>query len=875
MEEKFQHPPRLPRWILSRFLPKSENTYLTGDFDEIYNSVLERHGRAAACRWYWIQLVYWIPIIFFHSIRWSMTMFKNYLKITFRNLTRQKGYTFINIAGLSVGIACALLIILAVQYEFKYEGHHKNASRIYRINVAHKQLERTFRSTYSPVPLAPAMCDEVPEVTHFARIAEFRQVPVAYENRKYYEDGVRFVDPGILQMFTFPLVAGDNVTALEEIDSVVITEDMATKYFGNEDPLGRTLVLLNAISLKVTGVMKNHPGYTNIRPDFLVPIEKIRTLAGDEFFQNWLSQQLASYIMLADGHSVGDVEAKIQDAFNRHVREDDGRVLSLDQLRRMHLFSDTQPTGNISSLYILLAVGGLIILVACINFMNLATARSAKRTKEVGLRKVVGAARRQLIRQFIGESMIYTAISMVFAFVLVHAFLPALNRLTGQSVAFGDIFQTIILAGLAGIYTVVGFLSGSYPALFLSAVRPTNILRGTFETGTHGVLFRKILVVAQFSISIILIISTMIFGQQVNFLLNTPLGFTKDGIVIIRNDRSTFHRDLRPLKTELSSDPRILGVTGSLSHPSSIGMYNTVTWEGATENQEISINHNRVDYDFLDTYGIELIAGRKFSPEFPTDKVSDSDQSSEENPRSIIINQEAARQFGWEDPIGKKVIEVYGEERNYNTVIGVIKDFHFNSLRQSIPPLKLFLSTDNNRYVSVKIRMEGLNETIRFIEQAWNRIFPEAPFDYFFLDQVLEQRYRTEASMKQLFAYFSALAVFIGCLGLLGLASYAAERRSKEIGIRKVLGASSSQIVMLLSKEFTQWVILANVFAWPVAYFAMRSWLGRFAYRISLNAHLGFFVLAGTIALAIAMLTVAFQAIKAALSDPVKTLKYE
>jgi putative ABC transport system permease protein len=802
-------------------------------------------------------------------------MFKNYLKITLRNLIRQKGYAFINIAGLSVGIACALLLILVVQHEFKYESHHENANRIYRINIAHTQLDRTYRSTYSPVPLAPAMCEEVPEVTHFARIAEFRQTPIAHGERQFYEDGLRFVDPGILEMFTFPLVAGDKATALKDANSIVISEDMAIKYFGKEDPLGKTLLILNSISLKVTGVMRNHPRYTNIHPDFLVPMEKIRVLAGDEFFQNWLSQQLASYVMLAEEHSAADVEAKIQDAFNRHIREDDGRVLGLDQLRRMHLFSDTQPTGNINSLYILLAVGALILLVACINFMNLATARSAKRAKEVGLRKVVGAARRQLICQFIGESMVYSILSMAFALVLAHAFLPVLNRLTGQAMEFGDIFRTIILAGVAGICLLVGFVSGSYPALFLSAVQPTKILQRKFETGKQGVLFRKILVVAQFAISIILIISTMIFGRQLNFLLNKPLGFVKDGIVIIRNDRSTFRRDLQPLKTELFSDPRILGVTGSLLLPSSIGMYNTVTWEGATDNQEIAINHNRVDYDFLDTYGIELVAGRKFSTEFPADAASDSGQRGPENPRSIIINQEAARQFGWDDPIGKKVIEVYGEERNYNTVIGVIQDFHFNSLRQSIRPLKLFLSTDNNRYVSVKIRMENVNGTLKSVEGAWKRIFPEAPFDYFFLDRVFEQSYRSEASLKRLFEYFSVLAVFIGCLGLLGLASYAAERRSKEIGIRKVLGASSAQIVLLLSKEFTRWVVLANLFAWPAAYLAMRSWLYGYAYRISLNAQWGFFVLAGALALAIALLTVAFQAIKAAQSDPVKTLKYE
>jgi putative ABC transport system permease protein len=873
--EKFHRPPRLPSWILQSFFPESEDIYLGGDFDEIYNNILERQGRGAACRWYWIQLMHWIPLILLHSIRWRMAMLKNYLKITIRNLRRQKGYTFINIAGLSVGIACALLIILVVQYEFKYESNHENANRIYRINIAHTQLERTFRSHYSPVPLAPAMCEEIPEVTHFTRIAELRQIQVAYKERKFYEDKVRFVDAGILDMFTFPFVSGDKTTALIDPNSIVITEDMATKYFGKEDPLGQILVLFNTMSLKVTGVMKNHPGYTDFRPDFLVPIEKVRAIAGDDFFTNWVSQQLASYVMLAKGHSAPEVEGKIQSAFSRHVSEDDGRVLSLDRLDRIHLFSDTQATGNINMLYILLAVGGLILLAACINFMNLATARSAKRAKEVGLRKVVGAARRQLMRQFIGESLIYAGISMVFALALVRSFIPALDSLTGQAIGFGDVLQTQILAGMAGIYLLVGFLSGSYPALFLSGVQPTKILRNTTETGAQGILFRKILVVAQFAISIILIISTLIFGRQLNFLLTKNLGFKKDGIVVIRNDRSTYRQDLQPLKSELLNDPRIHCVTGSLMLPSSIGMYNTVTWEGATDNQEISIMFNRVDYDFLDTFEIELVVGRNFSPDFPMDTSAGSDASGPENSRSIIINEEAARQFGWEDPIGKKVVEVYGEERYYLNVVGVMRDFHFSSLRQPIQPLNLFLSTDNNRYVSVKVPMEGLTGTLKFIEATWKRIFPDVPFDYFFLDRVFEQRYQSETSLKRLFEYFSGLAVFISCLGLLGLASYAAERRSKEIGIRKVLGASSPQIVILLSREFTRWVIVANLFAWPAAYFAMRSWLGGYAYRISINSQLGFFVLAGVTALAIALLTVAFQAIKAALSDPVNTLKYE
>jgi putative ABC transport system permease protein len=800
-------------------------------------------------------------------------MFKNYLKVTLRNMKRQKGYTLINLAGLSVGIACVVLIILVVQYEFNYESHHKNAHRIYRINVEHKRANQVYRVTYSPVPLAETLNKELPEVTHFTRFVSFSQSLVANEDRKFYENGLTFVDPGILEMFNFPLLVGNKATALNDAYSVVITEEMAKKYFGNEDPLEKTLVLNNSLSLKVTGMMRDHPRYSNIRPDFLVPFETMRKLAPDSYFQNWLSQQVESYIMLPEEHSMKETEAKIQEVFRHYVREDDDRVLDLDQLKRMHLFSNAEPTGKVNSLCILLAVGGLILLVACINFMNLSTARSSNRAKEVGLRKVVGAARQQLIRQFIGESLIYTAVSTVLAFVLSQIFLPVVNNLTGQFVETGNLFKVEILAGLAGVFLLVGFLSGSYPALYLSAFQPAGVLKGALTSGTRGVLFRKILVVAQFAISIILIISTMVFGRQLHFLLNMPLGFEKDQVVVIRNDRNSLSRDQQPLKSALLSNPNIRGVTGSLMLPSSIGMYNTVTWEGAVNEETIMIMHNQVDYDFLDTYEIELTAGRNFSPEFPSD--SGSSEQSPDAFRSIILNQEAVRRFGWKEPIGKQVIQTFGAHRFYFTVIGVIKDFHFSSLRRSIQPLKLFLSTRNNRYISVKIQSEDLTEHLKFVEDTWTRIFPNTPFDYFLFDQVFERRYQAEASLKRLFEYFSGLAVFIGCLGLLGLAAYSAEKRTKEIGIRKVLGASPPQIVMLLSNEFSRWVLAANLIAWPVAYLAMHFWLNGFAYRISLNHQLVFFVLAGASALGIALLTVGFQAVKAALADPVRALKYE
>jgi putative ABC transport system permease protein len=665
-------------------------------------------------------------------------------------------------------------------------------------------------------------------------------------------------------------VAGDKEQALKDKNSAVLTEDMAVKYFGRENPIGKSLVLNNKISVVVNGVIKNHPENTNIHPDILISFSTIEDIAGQDYMTNWLTQIVQSYILVPEHTSIPHLEEKIQAAFKKHVRENDDRILKLDQFSRMHLYSDLEDTGDIKTIYIFMAIGFLIILTACINFMNLATARSVKRAKEVGLRKVVGAVRGQLIKQFIGESAIFSALSLFLALTLVSLLLPILNNLTGQFVRFEDLGRVEILLSLIGIVLLVGLLSGSYPALYLSAFQPASVLKGTLKSGTKGGLFRKILVVAQFGISIILIVCTIILNKQLHYIHNRPLGFKKDQIVVIRN--SDRRRNIAPLKEELLRNPKIAGVTGSLQLPSSIGMYNNVTWEGAVGEEQIEIIHNRVDYDFLDTYEIELLAGRNFSKEYPSDLRGGQ---APDSTRSIIINEEAVRQFGWEDPIGKRVIQVYGEWRIYFTVVGIVKDFHFSSLRNPIKPMNFFLSPESNRYISLKVLSQDIAGSLKFIEETWKKLAPESPLEYFFLDTVFERRYRSEERLQRLFSYFSGLAIFIACLGLFGLASFAAEQRTKEIGIRKVLGASETSLIFLLSKEFTLLVLIANLVAWPLAYLAMRNWLEGFAYRIQLNNHLGFFLLASAVALVIAWLTVSFQAIKVSLVNPIDSLRYE
>jgi len=876
MTNRFHAPPRIARFFMRRLLPKSDRAYLSGDFDEIYSSLYDEKGQRRAGLWYWFQLIQSLPRIFLNSFYWSFVMFKNYLIVTLRNLRKHKAYSFINIAGLAVGMACFLLILLFVQYEFGYERHHKKADRIYRVNVEQHRPGGVFRAQTSPIPLAPTLHSELPEVLQFTRFLASSNSLVSFEDKRFYEREVYFVDPGVLEMFDFPLVSGHAETALEDKNFVVITQDIAVKYFGREDPVGKSLVIDGEIPLTVTGVIKNHPESTNMNPQILISFKTVESLAPPSFFTNWISQQLESYILFASDHRVQEMEEKIAVVFSKYQSSQDVRVLKLEQFKKMHLYSMVSNTGDIITIYIILAVGLLIIMTACINFMNLATARSASRAKEVGMRKVVGAARRQLIRQFIGETLIFSVISVVFALLLVYIFIPMLNSLTGQFIQFADIGRTGILLGLVGTVLLVGFLSGSYPALFLSGFKPALVLKGTLRTGMKGSMFRKVLVVAQFSISIFLIASTLILGKQLHFMRNKALGFKMDQILVLRNNSSELQRDIQPMRNALLQNPQIIGVAQSYQLPSSIGMYNNVTWEGAQDEERIELIFNEIDYNFLDTYEIELLQGRNFSKEFPTDpRFAGQEGRTLENAGSVLLNEEAVRRFGWEDPVGKTVIQTYGETRLYFKVIGVIKDFHFSSFRNPIVPMNLFLREGGLRYVSVKIQTEDTSKTLKFIEDTWKSLSPHIPFDSFFLDTVFEQRYQSEERLRKLFGYFSVLAIFIGCLGLFGLASFAAEQRTKEIGIRKILGASDSLIIVLLSKEFTRLVLVASVIALPLAYLVMRFWLKGYAYRININSHVVLFLCAALAALVIAWMTVSFQAVKAARSNPVNSLRYE
>jgi len=865
-------PPKFFRWILANLTVYEELFAVTRDFEIEYIEIRQSQGRLKAFLWFLWNTIKVSLYYFILSTKWSATMIKNYLKIAFRNIKRHKGYSFINLAGLSVGMACFILIIFYVQYELGYEKHNPNADKVYRIFVEHHRPEGVYRARTSPVPLAETLKEEIPEIVSFNRFDFFSQILVTHQDKRFYEEGIALADPGVFDMFGFRMVSGQKDDALKDINSAVLTDSTAKKYFGSADPIGQTLLVDNSLSIMVRGVIQDHPPNTNFDPDIMISYATAPRIRGASYMRNWLSQVIQSYIMVIDGHSAAELEEKINQVFKKYIPKDDKRILMLEQLDRLHLYSSVSNTGDIRYIYIFLGAGMLVLLTACINFMNLSTARSARRAKEVGLRKVVGAERRQLIKQFLGESYLYTALSMILALGLSFSLLSVLRNLTGQSLHFSQLGQTWIILSLLGVVLLVGFCSGSYPALFLSAFQPVNVIKGTLGTGRKGILFRKILVVSQFSISIILVIATLIFSKQLHFMHNKDLGFNKDQIIVIRNQSDRGEMNFEPFKQELLKNPRILGASGSLMLPGYIGMYNHITWDGAPNDERIVIEHNTVDYDFIETYELELVAGRNFSPKFPSDIRAGRDPK---NAGAVILNETAVKRIGWTDPIGKEIIQTFGTARIHYRVIGVVKDFHYSSLYNPIQPMKLFLNPRLSRNISVKVQPQDMEETLKYIEAAWDRFRPNYPLSYFFLDSVFAQRYQREQRMQSLFGYFSLLAIFISCLGLLGLASFAAQQRTKEIGIRKIMGASVPGLVMLLSREFTKWVVISNVVAWPVSYYAMNKWLQSFAYRININHNLFVFVLAAFVAMAIAWLTVGFQAVKAASRNPVDSLRYE
>jgi putative ABC transport system permease protein len=783
-------------------------------------------------------------------------MFKNYLKIAIRNLTKNKIYSFINIVGLAIGMASCILILLWVQDELSYDRFYQLADRLYRVTDHEKYTTgEEINFTMNPADLAPMLLADFPEIKKVARLRRVGSTVVQYDEKFFSEENMVCVDPVFLEMFTIPFVKGNANHALSGPSSIIISQKMAQKYFENENPIGKTIRVDNRLDFQVTAVMKEIPSNSHLKIDFLTPFQTLREFGYQ--IEGWDNWAFTTYVLLDENIDYHQVAQKIANTCQRYQKKSSA-TLSLQPVPDIHLRSGTiwgiGGTGDIKYVYIFTIIAGFILLLACINFMNLATARAGNRAKEVGLRKTVGARRREIINQFFTESMLYSIISLVFAILIAMEFLPLFNSISGKNLGLGIRNSLKIFLFLVGIAAITGIIAGSYPALFLSSFRPVKVLKGTLKSGSKSSLFRKLLVSFQFLLTIVLIISTIVVNRQLHFIKGQKLGFDKERVLCVK-----LHGDLNKkaevIKSELIKNPHVKDASAVSLLPAQIRRSTIISeWEGRNTDDQFLIYLLSADFDFAKTMKIEMVKGRYFSREFLTD-----------TSEGIIINEAAVRAMGMKSPLGKKLFD--------NRIIGVMKDFNFTSLHSKIGPLAIYFDPREIRYLLVKVNPGNLGTSVQSIENEWHRIVPGFPFEYNFLDDQIDELYHAEQQVGRVINTFSLLALFVACLGLFGMASYTAEQRTKEVGIRKVHGATVPGIVMLLSREFTRYVLFANIAAWPIAYYTMNKWLQEFAYRIDLT--IWPFLLAGLSAFVIALLTVSWQAIRAATANPVESLRYE
>ena len=859
-------PPQFAARILEFIIQKDIRYGAMGDLEEQYYGKEQEHGLFRAHLYYWRQIGGALPYFIKNAILWSLIMFKNYFKTTFRNTTRHKGYSFINLTGLAIGMACTLLILLWVKDELSYDRFHEKGKDIYRImSYGTRYMIEGFDGT--PAPLAPAIKEEVPGIVNYARFSDVPKLVFKYGDKIFYETRGLIADPTVFEIFTFPFVQGDPKTALSEPLDIVITETMANKYFGSENPVGKTMEV-EGMSAAVRGVIQDIPHNSHIQFDFLSSYEFIEEITG--YGTSWGSFNFVTYLQLEANRDIKEIGENITAvaAKNNCPQVKDGVEFRLQPLAEIHLdsraaYRNYSDIGDRKYVYVFSIIALFILFIACVNFMNLSTARSTTRAKEVGMRKTVGASRRQLIMQFFGESLFLTSIACVFALILVTFLLPAFNQITGKQLKL-DLIDVQLVIGLIIIVLLTAVTAGSYPAIYLSSFRPVKVLKGVFISDGKSQTFRRVLVVTQFSLSIALLIGTSVAYNQLHFLRHSNLGFNKENIVYVPIKENIGKR-YDAFKAELLNDSNILSVAAQYYLFAEEGAFRSTgyDWEGREEGQEVDIILNLVDYDFIPMLDLELLEGRNFSKEYSTD-VS----------QAYILNEEAIKEMGIQDPVGKQFS--YGKRKG--TIIGILKNANFRSLHVEIEPHVFFYLnevSEATQYGVVLVKIAGNNteEALAKIQGVWENINPISPFEYHFLDQKYDSLYRKEKKIGTILNTFTLFAILISCLGLFGLASFLTEQRTNEIGIRKVLGASESGIVFLLSKQFTKWVLIANLFAWPAAYFVMNEWLKNFAYRI--NIGIWVFVLSGMLAVGIALLTVSYQALKAARANPIDSLRYE
>lgn len=816
-------------------------------------------------------------------------MFKNYLKIAFRNLWKNKAFSSINIIGLSAGLAVCLLIVLYVKDELSYDTYNEQAENIYRLDADIFYNGTQYIAANSPAPLAPTLIKDYPQIAQYVRLRDFHDILIKKDNQNIQDHNSVFADSTFFQVFSIPMIAGNRLTALNEPNSIVINETTARKYFPQDaahnftNVVGKTLFVDNYLNCKVTGVIKDFPSQSHFHFNFIRPLHD--TYHDDQ--GDWLSNNYISYVLVKPGVSQESLQKAVNVTINNYLTKQLDQVLhtSADDLEKsgghflyqvmpladIHLYSNKsyefEANGNITYVYIFSVIAILILLIACVNFMNLSTARSANRAKEVGVRKVAGSTRSNLITQFLTESTLLSFFSLLLALIIAWLLLPLFNQLAGKQMSVSTLFSSWLFPVLIALIIVVGCIAGSYPAFYLSSFQPVQVLKGSIAKGFKNSWLRSALVIFQFFISITLIIGTIVIYNQLNYIRSREIGYNRDQVLVV-NNTYWLGKQIKPFRQEMLkiSGVQSAAVAGSLPTETA---FNQNGWfkDATLDAKQITIMTGFfADQNYIPTLNMRIVQGRNFSSDFPTDS------------SAVIINETAAKLLGFKDPLNQTLYRPgdYLPDGGFASIpyhiIGVVKDFNFSSMHDKVGPLIIQLSEDFGR-IAIRINTKNIPALIKQVEEKWNSMVPGQAFSYSFLDADFNKMYNAEQQTGKLFITFAVFAIFIACLGLFGLVTYAAEQRTKEIGVRKVLGASVGGIVAMLSKDFAKLVMIACVIAFPVAWWAMNKWLQSFAYRITISWLV--FVVAGAAAILIALLTVSFQAIKAAVANPVKSLRTE
>lgn len=878
-EEKYR-PPKWPDKLLGWFCHPKHLDVLRGDVYELYQDRRDSGNKLRA------DLRFWLDVLGLcrpfamrnHKIENtnSIAMFKNYFKITYRNLLRQKVYSFLNLSGLAIGLACSILIFLYVNDELSYDRFHEKSDRIYRV-LEHFESEGNGEHSASlPFPTGPTLQSEYPsEITQAVRLFNFQSPTLAVANKEaekaFNESRVFFADSTFLKVFDFELLTGSKETALDNPGSVLITRSMARKYFPDEDPVGKFLEIQGRQNVQVVGVLEDSPTNAHFQFDFIVSFSTLKQWFNGGYPRSWYWNPCWTYVVLNENVSKEQVEshfsAFVEKYFPDFIKEDVD--LELQPLTDIHLHSkldyEIEANSNVESVYIFAAIALFVLIIAAINFINLSTARATKRAKEVGVRKSLGSSRSQLIKQYVFESVFLTYLALVIGLLIVAIVLPGFNFLTEKSVRFGFLLQPQILAGLGAVGLLVGLLSGFYPAFVLSSFKTILVLKSA-HLKTSGLNFRKILVTAQFSISICLIIGTIIAINQLQLLQNKDVGFDQDNILMVPVIQSPMGLHYENFKNAALQSPHVKGVTAVEEIVGSKHQVGNYQFEGMEQSKPFA--RFNIRHDFAKTFDIPIVAGRDYDQSIQTD-----------DSLALVVNETMVKAMGWGTPaeaVGKRF---YYRNELRGRVVGVAKDYNFVSKHHPIAPLALTLNTRPAafnlfiKYLAIKVDGNNLQASIADLNAAWREVLPNLPFDYFFLDDRLNDSYKAEEKLSSVTIIFSALTILVACLGLFGLATFSIEQRTKEIGVRKVLGISTPQILILLSREFLLLVIVAFVVAVPVSYFLTQEWLNGFSYRIGME--LWPFAIAGILTFIVAFLTVTYHSMRASMINPVETLKYE